>query len=966
MDSMIHEALRPNRGNTPAVTPLRLLPIMALMHAVTATWAQGDDTDLDGLRDEVETGTGTYLSPLNTGTDPLVADTDGDSMPDGMEVDAGTDPLDSSSTIRRPNIIFIIADDLGYGDVSCFWKKQRTTRGIENVVTPGLDQMAKEGAMLTDHYAAAPICASSRASFLLGQHQGHAEIRDRQFDKALPDAPNVASILKKAGYRTIHVGKAGLAGTLSKPLESSSHLPAHPLKRGFDRFFGYLRHNDGHEHYPRNGTAPRLAVIHDDYKPVLDAHVDLFTGDAWTAFAKKTITEQTQANPRQPFFLYLSYDTPHFYGQYPPSSQYPPGRGLNGGIRWTGAPSYTNTATNDSSRVDHPDNRHPSAQSNWKPALQKYISMVRRLDDSVADILQTLRDLQIDRNTLVVFTSDNGPAETETTAPFLQSYAGFEGVKTDLLEGGIRVPTIAWWPDRVPAGSGLAEIRRISLPSVNYDWLATFVELAGVVPPSSSDGTSLAPVLTGAADHLDREFIYFEFSYPGKTAAYPGFVTHPYAVKNQMQAIRAGRFKGLRYDVTGPDTPFRIYDLVSDPAESTDLSASRPDLAARMNYLSVAARRPGGGLTRPYDAAPIPAVNPPKTRNGIKWKSHEGHWTMLPDFRLLGAVRSGVAPAVSTSHRSRACDSGLSFEGYLRVPADGPYTFHTKSDSELCMWLHEARIIANNSTSANTVSSPAIHLAAGLHPLRIHYRHRSGPSFLQLSYSGPGIPLQEIPPAALFVDGDATVAQDSDGDGFTNGDELLAGTDMGDPSSFFHATSIESTAAGILLKWRAVAGRTYRIQEWLNHREWSDIPDLDAMVVRKTDAGRTVLIPHDSGSMRVFRIIVSITPADADADSDGDGSPDNEEIISGTDPGDAASRFRIANLVPSHDGMVLHWSAKAGRTYIIEESADMVTWTEAVVPQSMVFMKSVDQASCLLPTGDAAVRFMRMKVFLTP
>ena len=208
---------------SPAIKSCFALLVLAQGALVSVVAAPGD-TDNDGLRDEVETVTGVFVSANNTGTNPNIADTDGDSLPDGMEVNLGRDPLNPASKIKRPNIIYIVADDLGYGDVGCFWQNQRT--GIWKFATPGLDEMATQGAMLTHHYVGAPVCASSRSSFLLGKHQGHAEIRDTQFDKALPDGYSLPEVLKRSGYRTIHVGKAGLAGPIARNGFPTTNLAA--------------------------------------------------------------------------------------------------------------------------------------------------------------------------------------------------------------------------------------------------------------------------------------------------------------------------------------------------------------------------------------------------------------------------------------------------------------------------------------------------------------------------------------------------------------------------------------------------------------------------------------------------------------------------------------------------------------------------------------------------------------------
>ena len=716
-------------------------------------FAAPGDLDDDGLRDEVETNTGTFVSPANTGTNPALADTDGDSLPDGMEVNLGTSPVSAVSKVKRPNIIYILVDDLGYGDIGCFWQNQRTGSGIWKFATPNLDTMAAQGAMLTHHYVGAPVCAGSRGSFLQGRHQGHADIRGTQFDKALPDNHSISSLLKSAGYKTVHLGKAGIAGTPFDSSQSSINLQGHPLKRGFDEFFGYLTHNDGWNHYPRNGALPYKSYMHNGYAPVTDAYIDVYTTDVWTAYAKKTIVEETQSHPDRPFFIYLSFSGPHFDAQFAPTAAYPSGGGINGGVQWTGAPSYVNTAINDPNRVDSYANRHAGASPTWYPAAQRYVSMVRRIDESVADILTTLRDVGADDNTLVVFTSDNGPTDKEVYPPSFQSYAGFEGLKFDLFEGGIRVPTIAWWPGTLQGTNQLTNIRKISEPLGNWDWMATFAEMAKVPVPATSDGYSIVPTLLGQPHPKPDRFLYFEFGYSGSTSRYPDFPNHGGDVRGEMQAIRIDDFMGVRYNVLSATDAFRIYDVVNDPKQATDLAAERPDLQARMKHLAIAGRRKGAGLNRNYDAALISAVPVAGKRNGLWCQSYEGYWSWLPDFDQLSAVAKVPVSTISPEPRSRDTDVGLEFTGFISVPTDGAYQFTLQSNSGTCMWVHESRVIDNDRSHVPSKGSGPVYLKAGLHPIRLYYRHQSGPPTLSLRYSGPGISDQVVPASAFFVEG---------------------------------------------------------------------------------------------------------------------------------------------------------------------------------------------------------------------
>jgi arylsulfatase A-like enzyme len=212
----------------------------------------------------------------------------------------------------KPNIIFILVDDMGWGDVGAFWQNQRKARndrGEPWQQTPALDQLAAGGVMLTNHYAAAPVCAPSRASLLLGVSQGHANVRDNQFDKELQDTYTLGTALKRAGYHTAAIGKWGLQG--GDPKMPGPDWPAHPAKRGFDYYLGYIRHADGHEHYPKEGIYRGTKEVWDNRTNITDDLDKVYTADLWTAAAKRYITQQAQAADSSPFFLYLAYDTPH-------------------------------------------------------------------------------------------------------------------------------------------------------------------------------------------------------------------------------------------------------------------------------------------------------------------------------------------------------------------------------------------------------------------------------------------------------------------------------------------------------------------------------------------------------------------------------------------------------------------------------------------------------------------------------
>jgi arylsulfatase A-like enzyme len=667
----------------------------------------------------------------------------------------------------RPNIIFFFADDLGYGDIGCFWQDQRAS--TKKFDTPALDTMAAQGAKLTHHYVSASVCAPSRASLIQGRHQGHSDVRNSQFDKALPNTHNIASVLKAAGYRTIHIGKDGLAGaetSTSLTGTGSQNLTGHPLHRGFDRFFGYLFHADGHEHYPRNGTTDKVAFLYNDFQQVTNASLDLYTTDAFTAAAKQEIVNEATDGDDQPFFLYLAYDAPHFKMQRP-ALAYPAldndGNPLTGGIQWTtatdgsGQVRYASTATGTGTVDGH---THPDIPGAWADSEKQHVGMIRRIDDSVADILRTLQDLGIDNNTLCIFSSDNGPHNEGNNPRTFQSFANMEGIKRDMWEAGIRVPTIVRWPGRIAGATGNENnIHEISYPSALWDWMPTFCQIAGVPAPAWCDGVSLLPTLTGTGTQRDKGYLYYEFLNNSSTPSWTEFPNHGGDTQGQMQAIRIGNHMGVRTGITTGNENFRIYDVTTDPGQATNLAASLPAVQAEMKALALTARRPGGGVTRPYDSLALPAAPPPSFAPGVKWRSYVDAgptWQWVPEFRDLTPTASGTTTIPSVAVRPGDDHFGLLFTGYIQIPTAGSYNFYLDSDTGADFFLHDGHLIADDFNHSGSVSSAAVNLSAGLHPIRLHYRHATGTRTLSLEWSGPGITRQAVPSSAFFHEAAAT------------------------------------------------------------------------------------------------------------------------------------------------------------------------------------------------------------------
>jgi arylsulfatase A-like enzyme len=652
----------------------------------------------------------------------------------------------------RPNIIFILCDDLGFGDIGAFYQNQRAAlhdRAVPFFSTPNIDTLARDGAKLTQHYSAAPVCAPSRASLLSGLTQGNANVRDNQFDKALADSHTLGTVLQKAGYATAAFGKWGLQGgdweskdnknpSIDAPAAQKAAeyatWTAFPTKRGFDYFFGYVRHVDGHFHYPKEDGRE---VWQNDREIAADLD-KCYTADLWTAQAKKWITEHTAAHPSQPFFAYLAYDTPHAKLQNPPCP-YPPGGGLKGGVRWTGKPhAMLNTATGSVDSYTFPDyakgtwdDDHNSATKEvpWPDVQKRYANDVRRIDFGVGDVLQLLTDLKIDHNTLVIFTSDNGPSiesllENEPYAPtFFRGYGPFDGIKRDTWEGGMREPTLARWPGVIPAG------RVDSQPSGHWDWLATFAEAAGVPAPAASDGVSLMASLTGQGEQRPGT-IYIEYFQNGVTPSFSDFVpAHRGRKREQMQNIYLNGYMGVRYNVKSADDDFEIYNVAKDQQEAHNLGKN-PEMAglqAAMKARVLQLRVPNSSTPRPYDKALVPPVTKiPGGSPGLTWSLFKGDWPWLPDFRTLTPVNRGTTKTIDLAMAASGQPFGVAFEGYFYAAQAGEYTFTMANDTGAMLFLHDIRVIGEPLKNPAGKFAGKVLLNAGWHPLRLYYRHAGG------------------------------------------------------------------------------------------------------------------------------------------------------------------------------------------------------------------------------------------------
>lgn len=439
------------------------------------------------------------------------------------------------SAAAKPNLIVVITDDLGYGDLSCY--------GQKHFKTPHLDRMAAEGLRFTRHYSGATVCAPARCSLMTGRDGGHASIRGNGPFALRPDPQDrtIASMLRDAGYDTALIGKSCVTG--------NTQTPETLREKGFDHFYGTTNHTDGHFRYPkfvyRNSQRVELAGNTLYQGPHYD--LDLY---------RKEAMEWLAGRGGKPFFLILSLPVPHASLAAPEEAL----ARVRGGI-----------AGEKSAKRNH--------YGGTKEVKASYAAMVTLVDDTVGEMLAKLREKGIDGDTLVMFTSDNGShSEGGYHHSMLASNGPLRGGKRDLYEGGIRVPLVVRWPKGCPGG------RVTDHPSAFWDYLPTFCELAGLPVPADTEGISFAPLLAGneAAQKKHRS-LYWEFhELGGRRAIQTG------DWKLVQYGLKPGSFGKPQ-----------LYQLRDDEGERDDLAAKHPERVADMLRLMDAARVPNGRFPLP-------------------------------------------------------------------------------------------------------------------------------------------------------------------------------------------------------------------------------------------------------------------------------------------------------------------------------------------------------------------------------
>ena len=451
---------------------------------------------------------------------------------------------EDAAAARPPNIVFIMADDLGYGQLGAY--------GQDAIKTPNLDRMAREGIRFTQFYAGSAICAPSRSTLMTGQHTGRTAIRGNR--EILPIGQSqlpandltIAEVLKDAGYATGAFGKWGLGGPDSEGL---------PTRQGFDEFFGYLCQRRAHFYYPEFLYRGDERVPLEGNVVIDDAERHPGAGPPIRAeqYSHDLITDATlrfiETHRDQPFFLYVPSTIPH-------ASIEVPAEALSSYLDEDGRSIFPETAF---------EGGHYSPQERPNAA---YAAMISRLDRDVGRIIAKLEELDLAENTIVFFTSDNGPAHSGGANPeFFNSSGPFRGTKRDLYEGGIRVPMLVWGPGHVPAG-------RVSGHTwAMWDILPTAAELAGAAVPLNLDGISMRDALLGGQAPSGHDYLYWEVYEQGSA-----------------QAVRMGDWKAVRRPMLTGDV--ELFDLNADIGETTDLAEENPELVKKMLLIMEEAHTP--------------------------------------------------------------------------------------------------------------------------------------------------------------------------------------------------------------------------------------------------------------------------------------------------------------------------------------------------------------------------------------
>ncbi len=447
-------------------------------------------------------------------------------------------PKEEPAEKKLPNIVYILADDLGYGDLSCY--------GQTRFTTPNIDKLAETGMKFTNHYSGCTVCAPSRSALMTGQHTGHTYIRGNKEVKPEGQFPlkdeivTLAEVLKKAGYATGAFGKWGLGGPGTE---------GDPNMQGFDEFYGYNCQRIGHHYYPWH-------MWHNQEKIILEGNVGTARGEYGPEDIQKYAMKFLEDNKEKPFFMYYPSIIPHAE-LFAPEEYIAKYRGkFDPELNYKGVDDPANEAFKVMAYGSQPESH------------AAFAAMVDYLDMQVGEIIDKLKELGIYENTLIIFTSDNGPHQEGGADPdYFDSNGPLKGYKRDLYEGGIRVPMIAVWDGKIEAGTVSDH------PSAFWDVFPTVAEMAGIEVPEHIDGISFLPGLLGK-EQPKHHYLYWEFH-----------------EKGGRKALRKGDWKLVQYNVLKPElTTTELYNLANDIGEENNLAEQNPDIVKEMLELMNNAR----------------------------------------------------------------------------------------------------------------------------------------------------------------------------------------------------------------------------------------------------------------------------------------------------------------------------------------------------------------------------------------
>ncbi len=477
-------------------------------------------------------------------------------------------PLDKMD-YSKPNIIYIMADDLGYADIGAY--------GQTNIITPRLDEMAANGMRFSQFYAGCHICAPSRSCMISGQHLGRTDIRTLHYDvnsRQLPNSPSIGRELKKVGYTTAFFGKAGLGEAWSSGL---------PTRLGFDLFYGYANHREAHDYYPKQ------IWRNDQLIPVPG---NTFSNTSYsTDFLTQEAISFAAQNTNKPFFITLNYNAPHVN-----SSQY-----INGN-------PYLPVPDDEPSLPGY-------VAKGWPDTMVKRAAIITRMDSQIGNLIDALQSYGIASNTLIMFTSDNGPKQfyPEDVEPYHNSNGDLRGWKAQFFEGGIRVPLIVYWPGKVPTGL-MSDVQ-----GAFHDILPTCLDLANAkeLVPESVQGISLKPAFLGQPQTETHDYLFWQ---------------HWSKENPSLEiAIRSNDWKLLR---TANEVNYQLYNLSNDVSETTNVAGANPSIVTNLIKLIEEAYEPSPYMPAgPVGHWPLDegtgtnTIDTTGTSPGFLVNTHESSWS---------------------------------------------------------------------------------------------------------------------------------------------------------------------------------------------------------------------------------------------------------------------------------------------------------------------------------------------------